>query len=476
MASLWSRFFGSAGSQAVGVGLGTTVVPALIPGVQYIINEAWHKYPDLPLNPELLALGVVQGQIDGTWAKNQAQISGINETRWNALVDAANTGPGMAEAFNLWRRNEIDDAGFERAIQRLGLEQEWITALKKVKQVLLTPAELANARQQGFIDDTRQYAEAALQGVNAERAEIQFKTVGLPPGVETGLEMLRRNIIQEPTFREMVREGHTKTKYTDNLLDLKDVLLTPATLVALRLKGWIETPEFHTRMAQHGYSAADADDWYHSSGRPATTHQIHIGYARGASVPGASSETEAIRQGVERSNVRPEYFDVLNAGKYTLPSGFQIRGEAQKGTIDVQETEDLLLQSGWMPKWAKHFAEAWHATTAGGGGQSYVDKAKAQLWTRTHTSYLAAEIDEAEAREKLPLAGVPAADVDAVIQVWNHEREVERKQLTPAQIKKALGKATLNVATGLPWTHDEALAALINRGYSPTDAENYLRI
>jgi len=61
-----------------------------------------------------------------------------------------------------------------------------------------------------------------------------------------------------------------------------------------------------------------------------------------------------------------------------------------------------------------------------------------------------------------------------VLTAWNHERDVERKQLTPTQVKKAYANAVTNPATGTPWTRDDALAALIGRGYSPNDANTFL--
>jgi hypothetical protein len=65
---------------------------------------------------------------------------------------------------------------------------------------------------------------------------------------------------------------------------------------------------------------------------------------------------------------------------------------------------------------------------------------------------------------------VPAASVPTIINVWNHERNLIRKQLTPAQIKKAFTTGTINPATGQPWTQRDAELALIARGYDQNDA------
>jgi hypothetical protein len=41
-------------------------------------------------------------------------------------------------------------------------------------------------------------------------------------------------------------------------------------------------------------------------------------------------------------------------------------------------------------------------------------------------------------------------------------------------VKKAYIKAVVNEATGQPWTKDDALAGLLERGYSHTDATTFL--
>src|SRR5262249_19699721 len=133
-------------------------------------------------------------------------------------------------------------------------------------------------QQQGFIDAARANAEGALQGVTEERQQLRFEASGLPPGVETALQMLRRSIIGTGEFAQIVREGHTKTKYTDELLQLQDQVLSAATYVRAFLKGHITRAEMHTGGALTGYTPNDLDLWYLTEGRPATAHQIHIGY------------------------------------------------------------------------------------------------------------------------------------------------------------------------------------------------------
>ena len=46
--------------------------------------------------------------------------------------------------------------------------------------------------------------------------------------------------------------------------------------------------------------------------------------------------------------------------------------------------------------------------------------------------------------------------------------------MTPKDVKKAYSEAVLNPETGTAWTHDDAITALLDRGYSLNDATVFL--
>lgn len=472
--ALWSRFFGTAGSQAAGVAIGSTAVPALLPAAQYLVNEAWHKYPDRVLREIQLAQGVASGQIDRAWATDEAQTNGINKGRFDRLVAVFDAGPGMASAFEMWRRGLINETQFRRALKRESLEQEWIDALVGLRNVLLTPDVLANARQQGFVDVARQHAESADQGVTNERADILFELSGNPPGPMEGLEMLRRGIITEAEYVQMVREGRIKTKYTDEFLALRARLLNPGTLVELHLKGWIDAGTYHARMADHGYSAAESDDWYNASGRPASPTQMATAVARGIVGPQGRAMDEAqFLQGIAQSNIHPRWGPMLWGTRFAYPPLFQISRLVQGGAIDVATAVDWAEKDRYAPEVVAALRAYW-SQGAAATGSGYPDKAKTQLWATTHRSYVAFESNKTQAGSALAALGVPTAERADVFALWDKERELRRQQLTPAQVKKAYLKPVRNPATGSPWTRDDALAALLERGYSTADANTFL--
>lgn len=472
--ALLSRFFGGTVANGAGFAFGRASSPVLSPAVEKIRQEAWRTYPDYPLEPGVLATGVAQGQVDPAWAADEALNNGVNGERFARLVDIANTGPGMAAAFDLWRRGVIPQARFEAALKRGGIEDEWIADLVKTHDVLLTPAELANAVVQGHLTQDAAAVQAEAQGVTADRFDVLVQNTGLPPGPETLLAWLRRGIIDQAEFEQGVREGHTKTKYIPFYEAALQPLLSAATGVRLYLKGWYTKAQRDALGAQWGYSSQQMEDWFLSEGRPATAHQIHIGYARGAKLAGAANEIDAIRTSVKQSDIRPEYADLIVAGRYTYPSAFVLRGLVESGALSRDDGYQALIFSGWEPTFAAKVADSWAGATTGAATDAHLTKAQTHVWNATHRSYVARESGAAAATTALEAAGVPAATVAGVLNLWNAERDLIHAQLSPAQVKKAVKEAVPNPLTGLPWTQADGVQALLDRGFSQADATTLL--
>lgn len=474
--ALLAKFFGRTASEGAAFALGLATGPVLYPAVREIEYEANRIYPSVALDAGTAA-GIVAEDVElRDWGASEAESHGVNGTRFDAMLGEALNAPGLPELLALWRRGLIDNKGFTHGLRKAKLEGQWDAPLEGLHDVLLSPDTLANARQQGFADVDRQHSESALQGVTQDRADILFELSGNPPGPETLQRALNRNVIDKATFDQAIREGRTKTKYTGFYETMARSILSAATYVTAHLKGHATADEMHAGGAMWGYTPADMDLWYETQGNPATPHQIHIGYARGAKLPGVANEQEAIRKSVAQGRTRPEYFDLLYAGRDTYPPLFQLSRLVQASAISADTAADWLKKSGAAQEVVDVLHTYWGTLTPGTTADTHIGKAQTQLWTAAHSSYLNRESSATIARQKLAQAGVSAAAIPQVLGIWDHERELIRKGLSPANVKKAFAKGSRNNATGQPWTRDEAIAFLVGLGWSANEANDYLDI
>src|SRR5690348_4449062 len=214
MASIFARFFGRTVSDAAGFAAGVATGPALAPVLQEVVNRAWAEHPVRPPDAGTLAAGVAQGQVDEAAAREWARERGFGGAQMDALIAIANVGPGMAEAFRLYWRGEIGEAGFRRALKRLGLEDEWIDDLWNVREQILDPAQIATAVHRNIMRDPSLIVtepptaagkvpqvpessldpatEAAGSGIDHERLRVLVGITGLPLALGQMLDLLNR--------------------------------------------------------------------------------------------------------------------------------------------------------------------------------------------------------------------------------------------------------------------------------------------
>jgi hypothetical protein len=454
--------------------LGTAAGPSLEPFVQDLANEAWLLNQKYPVEPRDAALIVAEDVKLADWGANEAAQHGVNRERFDALVGETLAAPGVSQLFEAWRRNLIDDAAFQHGLRKAKLETRWDAPLMALKERLLSLDQLANARQQGFIDDARQHSESALQGLDAERADIAFELSGLPLGVETMQGAANRGLADRATFDQAIREGHTKTKYTDLAWALRQPILHATDYRTLHLKGWITEAEMNAGGALSGYTPAQMHLLYLEAGRPAAPGQMWTAAARGIDGPAGHPVDEAqFVKAIAESDIRPEYGPMLWGIRYLYPPLFQLSRLVQGGAIDAATAVDWAKKDRYAPEVVAALEKYWAGGTSS-KGDPHVTKAENQLWTRLHTSYLAGEIDAQAAAAALPTAGVAAAAIADVLSTWDEERTLIRKQLTPTQLRKAWQGNIVNPATGAAWTQDEAIAALVSRGYSLPDAQTFM--
>ena len=190
--------------------------------------------------------------------------------------------------------------------------------------------------------------------------------------------------------------------------------------------------------------------------------------------------------------------DHLRGAQGQGDTGLQGIGLANSGDLSEAQVKEILHFEGWEPVLAAQVAAKWTAGTGAAGKSEtraelsdeyqggYITEAEYrsalgalgyhghQLDLEVHVAdarrvkkaYLARHLTDAEALTRLAQTGITGEAATLLIPLWQLEREVATKQLTPAQIRSAYRKATI--------TQDEALAELADRGYTSADANTYL--
>jgi hypothetical protein len=480
------KFAGGTFETAVGFGIGFALGRALTPVGTKIMQDAYAEHPDKALDAETVAAMHAEAQPSAPDLAGEAAQTGIGTDRVEALVALALTAPGVPELLELLRRKLVSPDDFTHGLRKAKLDARYDAGVTALRDVLLDPAVVAVAIQRGVIPDPgllpvgpptevgnvppmpvapiEAVTEVAGSGMTEDRLAVHARIIGLPPAPGELLELLNRGVIVEADYLRGIAEGNTRNEWGRFLMQLRRKLITPHEYAELQLRGWQSEAERNAGAALSGMTADDAQLIYELLGRPIAVHQVTTGLARGGTYDGQPKTVpEPFLKALEESSIRPEWYDLAYANRYTYPSAFVVRALLKDGTIGPAMAEDAFLKEGWPPEWAKQVAD--HTAATGTGAKStHVTKAQTQLWTTTHRSYVADESDDAAATAALDAAGVPGDELPAVLDLWRHERELIRRQLSAAQLKKLYHDGKL--------TRDETVARVVLLGYNEADAGN----
>lgn len=484
---------------AIGTAAGNAAGGAILPGIQDLINAAWSRHQSLPLQAVEAAQLVASGERDLNWGVAEARQTGISSERFAALVDMIDTAPDLGTLVEMLRRGTISDAQFRKGARRGNIEDEWITGLLDLERQHLSAAEAASLRQQGYIDATRQHQIAALNGISPADADLQFEGAGLPPGPGEALTMLRRGIISRAEFDQMIREGNTKVKYTDEFAELLNVPLGLASAVEGVIKTQMSPAEGRAAAQKWGVDAATFDQLVLNSGRPIGGMQAVTLYNR------KYFNKADVQEVVARSNVRVEYTDaIIELGKH-YPSLFQMRQLVQSKAIPPATARVWLNNNGYSNDVAIPLVDSWsqattahekdlakseilalyegrlitkqqattmlttlgYAATEIGFMLSLGDARRARRFldsalTRIHTMYVTRQIDKATASRDMSALEIATDAIDDLLAIWDDERAAQVLVMTPAQVLRA---AKLEIVTSR-FAYD----FLVARGYADQDA------
>jgi hypothetical protein len=424
-------------------------------------------------------------------ARLWASYSGIGDDAFTALVNIANTGPGVPAAFDLWRRNITDEAGFRRAAKRQGLEQEWIDDLVKIKQDVLDQGQLAAAIHRGLIPDPGllqgtlpggagnvpaypvypidAIREAEANGFDRDHLGVLVGLQGLPMGSHEAAQAQFRGVLTNDDYLRAIAEGNTRNEWADAIREQSRQIPSVTNYVEAFVRGWITEAEMNAGTARHGMTPEDTHTEFLIHGRPLSWHQVFIGLRRGGVYDGPIGGIDpAFLKALRESNIRPEWYNLAWAQRFTYPAAFVLRALVQGGDLTAAEGEQILLFEGWEPTLAKTVTAEW----AQGSGAAAKEATASDVLTlydsghitqaEAHTGLVALGYDAAEATKKIEVLDARRVSSAKTAAVGDMHGDFKKGRLDAPAVEKGL--AELGIA---PW----AVTAIVAAWTTYRDAE-----
>lgn len=377
----------------------------------------------------------------------------------------------------------------------------------------ITPPDLADAFVRGVMGEDAATAEARLSGVDAARFRTLIHLAGEPPGLETVLQMYRRQIIgwddtgpDAASVERAIKTSRVYNYWSDAIKANAQVPLSPGEAVNAALRHQADPAAMESEAYANGITPERFRILLDSAGRPPSPTELMVLVNRGI-IPktGTGPGVLSFDQGISEGDSKNKWTDPLFALREYRPPPRSIPALLKTGSITDTEATAYLLDAGLAPKLAaayvhnargeklagtKQLAEGTvvtlyesHAIDAADAGRmlgalGYDDaevgfiletadlqrevRALNSAITRLGTLYTSHKITRTGATEGLAALGLGQSHIDHLLGEWDVTAAANVRQLTPAEIVDAW---QLNLIDG-----NEAIAELVAIGYTPRDA------
>lgn len=365
----------------------------------------------LPVSPADAALALLRSDISQAEAEAIAAESGINAHSFDILVGNTGEPPGLQQLLEGYRRGFIDQATLVRGIKQSRYRNEWITLLEQLRFEPMSVADAVNAAVQDQLPADQAAIIAGQNGLEPSAFPILLNTAGEPLSRTEMEQLYNRGLVTQAQVDQALRESRLKNKYVNLAFDLHTKIIPIFSIQSALRYGGITDQRAIESLVSEGYSHTDA----------------------AAIVSSASMERlKAFRDKVVQST------ETLYEDNLITPAAATAAITSMGYTADEV---NFIIQAAELRRQAKLI-------------QSGVNAIRSK--------FLAHHLTENAASGLIDSLGIPANQRDELLAVWSIELSAYTRDLTPAQVIKAVKLQLI--------TPDDGAARLQFMGYSGDDA------
>lgn len=365
-------------------------------------------------------------------------------------------------------------------------------------QVPLSPADAADMVERNILTEAEGADEAAQWGLNSDRFNKLVLDTGEPYGIDQALSLLRRGLISEDRFSQVLYYSRVRNEFLPDVLQLGHDTMTPGDAIEGVLKGVLDFGTGQALFEKGGGLGEQFQTLVDIAGNP-----IGVEHADTLLRHGIISEDE-FKTIVLHSRINPMFYDVAKLTGLKWLSVIQIELALKAGTVPTEDATRWLLEDGYPADQVAAFvqgAAAAKVTTHKNLTESQVtelydagyftkDQATAELQAlgyepgevefildvynqrrilsmaqaainQVRKVYLAGRVGDADASAMLDSLSVDHVARDAYLAIWKVEKASELRELSMAQIGSAYKKGLLS--------DQDAEARWSSMGYSDAD-------
>lgn len=412
-------------STAIGFGVGGALSAVLEPYFYEMVVAAWESNPVQRLGPQQAAQLHRMGVLTEAQGAAEAVGSGVDGQRFNWMVELTRSFIPASETIALLNRGKIDRTAARDQLMAQGLAGEDADRVLELREFLPPPTDLIRfavrevftpdiAQQFGLDQDfPPQFGELArLLGITEEVAHWYWMGHWDLPSPGQGFTMLHRGVIDQPTLERLLRALDVMPFWRDKLVDI--AYLVPG---RIDLRRMFKAGTIDRARVLRGY--------------------LDIGYAPDVAellTQFAVDEKHEAERELTKAEVLTFY---------------------REREIDAAVATDILGSLGYEEDEASFLLALEDSKRA----RAYRDRAISAVRSR----YVGRKLTEDQAHDAMARLGVPSAEIQDLLTLWDIERDATTADMTTADMRALLRRGVIDAGRFM----DE----MIRRGYSDEEAE-----
>lgn len=210
-------------------------------------------------------------------------------------------------------------------------------------QLIPDNATIAQLAAKQIVPEEYYLSQAAGQGWDGFVSQGMLESFTAYPDVTTTIEMLRRGLIDTVTAEFFLKRSATAGAYIGDILSLRDVLLPPADLADMVVRGIKTHGEAEAIAAKSGVSASDFNAMVLDTGEPPGPQQLLEAFRRGF------IDQARLVRGILQSRIRDEWVDVIEKLGHSPMSVADAVNAVVQGHLDMATGSKYADYNGLEP-------------------------------------------------------------------------------------------------------------------------------
>lgn len=488
-----------AGLALSGSGLSSALSEIMTNTLQPSVSDIISRQPNVPAPINSVAQAIASGIISTDEGHTLGARQGFNSFAVDLMSALGEAYPDFSSALDMYRRGTITDNELDSIFIRNAIPAFYHSALKQLAHTPLSPADLADMVVRGIISESEGAKVAAQSGIDASDFSLLAQDTGEPLALMQLLEAKRRGFIDEATLRHGILQSRIRDEWISVAEQLAYEPMSVADAVNAVVQDQMAASQGEAIAQQNGLEPGNFQILYNTAGEPLSRTEMEDLYNRGLVTQ------DQVNQALRESRVKNKYVDLAFQLHRKVPPLFTVQRALKAGTISHDQAVTTVMDSGyskadaeWIvisgasqatnPQQTKAVSaiealyidnmisssDAVTALKAQGLTQASADvavstaefrreaKITTQVVSSIRTRYVGRKVTKNTASGLLDGIGLPTAQRDTLLSLWDIELAANTRTLTEAQVVKAVSKTLITAADGQ--------ARLIAMGYSDSDA------